>query len=94
MATSAPNKQYVSMSYEHRKGGKIISRGRQKVDNKRGRITCIQEDVRGRKVSRLCFDLEGNLIERVDGRRSITGVLLDYLKEAKRWLQLLLNTAS
>jgi len=69
----------VSIEYEHRRAGKVVSRGRQRID----RHQCthyIQEDAGGRQLGEVICSRDGTVLEVIEGDPRLSTKLKDFVK--------------
>ena len=73
-----PSEMLAAVEYEHRRAGKLVSRGRQRIDRHR-RIHYIQEDEKGRRLGEVICDREGAVLEVIEGDSRLSAKFKDFV---------------
>ena len=69
----------VAVEYEHRRAGKVVSRGKQRTDRHR-RVHYIQEDAEGRRLGEVICDRDGTVLAVIEGDARLATKLKTFVK--------------
>ena len=69
----------AAVEYEHRRAGKVVSRGRQRID-RHNRTHYIQEDAGGRRLGEVVCSRDGTVLEVIEGDPRLSTKLKDFVK--------------
>ena len=69
----------ASVEYEHRRAGRLVSRGKQRIDRHR-RVHFVQEDANGRRLGEVVCDKDGVILEVIEGDARLLPKLRAFVK--------------